>query len=63
MPYLSSQFIIKAPINRGGDIGQVGDLGWLEFYGGQGLRGVLTLRAEKLQIAFSYGIKLYIFLF
>ena len=63
MPYLSSQFMIQNPLRSGGKLIKEGDLGWLEYCGGQGINQKLTRASENIQLIFSYGVKLYIFLF
>nr|YP_010341085.1 NADH dehydrogenase subunit 5 [Lepas anatifera]UNZ93959.1 NADH dehydrogenase subunit 5 [Lepas anatifera] len=63
MPYLSSQFLINSPLSKGGSWGKEGDLGWVEFYGGQGLSKTLSSSADSMQKLLSYGVKFYIFIF
>nr|YP_010142233.1 NADH dehydrogenase subunit 5 [Chthamalus malayensis]QQK92491.1 NADH dehydrogenase subunit 5 [Chthamalus malayensis] len=37
LPYLSSQPLVNLPLRGGGSIMSLGDMGWLEFFGGQGM--------------------------
>nr|YP_010490429.1 NADH dehydrogenase subunit 5 [Poecilasma litum]UWM12915.1 NADH dehydrogenase subunit 5 [Poecilasma litum] len=63
LPYLSTQFLILKPLNKGLDIMKFGDMGWLEIYGGQGINFYLSKLSFYLNLMSSQGIKFFIFLF
>ena len=48
LPYLSSQPIVYSPLKLGSEIIKLGDIGWLEFFGGQGLRSYISYLSFKI---------------
>ena len=62
LPYLSSQPIVYFPLKLGSDIIKLGDIGWLEFIGGQGLRSYISHLSFKIQLLRFNSVKVFIFL-
>nr|YP_010490416.1 NADH dehydrogenase subunit 5 [Glyptelasma gigas]UWM12902.1 NADH dehydrogenase subunit 5 [Glyptelasma gigas] len=63
LPYLSSQFLIHSPLKVGLNYMKLGDMGWLECYGGQGIGNFLIKVSYLLSYISLQGVKLFIFLF
>ncbi len=62
LPYLSSQPITYVPLKVGSDIIKLGDIGWLEYLGGQGFRGLISQLSFKIQELRINSLKVYILL-
>nr|YP_009675554.1 NADH dehydrogenase subunit 5 [Glyptelasma annandalei]QDD68293.1 NADH dehydrogenase subunit 5 [Glyptelasma annandalei] len=63
LPYLSSQYLIYNPLKAGLNYMKLGDMGWLEYYGGQGISNFLVKVSYMLNLISLQGVKLFIFLF
>ena len=62
LPYLSSQPLIYTPLKKGSEIIKLRDIGWIEFFGGQGLRTYITNISNNIQIVRNNSIKVFILL-
>lgn len=62
LPYLSSQPITYLPLKIGSEIIKFGDIGWLELFGGQGLRNYINTLSLKIQIYSLNSFKVFILL-
>lgn len=62
LPYLSSQPITYIPFKFGSEIIKLGDIGWLEFFGGQGLRSHISKLSIRIQFITMNSIKVFILL-
>nr|YP_009459966.1 NADH dehydrogenase subunit 5 [Eochionelasmus ohtai]AUT77212.1 NADH dehydrogenase subunit 5 [Eochionelasmus ohtai] len=62
MPYLSTQPLIFSILSQGSDITKFGDMGWLEFFGGQGINLFLGKISYFMQLLGFSGLKVFIFL-
>ena len=60
LPYLSSQPITYLPLKRGFEIIKFGDIGWLEFLGGQGIRKYISELSLKVQFLSINSLKVFI---
>ena len=63
IPYLSTRGTREKLLASGELYQKVGDSGWSEYYGGQGLYSTLTKSSDYLQILQDNNIKLYILRF
>ena len=63
IPYLSTRGIREKFLISGELYQKVGDNGWSEYYGGQGVYSVLSKRSYHLQVLQDNNIKLYILRF
>lgn len=59
MPFLSTRGISLNFIKLGRIYHQVGDIGWSEFYGGQGAYSSFVRLSKGLQLAQDNNIKIY----
>lgn len=62
LPYLSSQPLTYLPLKTGSEIMKLGDIGWLELIGGQGIRSYILKISYKIQIISENSIKIFILL-
>lgn len=62
LPYLSSQPISYLPLKIGSEIIKFGDIGWLEFLGGQGFRNYINEISLKIQLYSINSLKVFILL-
>ena len=62
LPYLSSQPISYIPLKIGSEILKFGDIGWLEFLGGQGFRRYINIISLKIQFLSSNSLKVFVLL-
>ena len=62
LPYLSSQPLTYLPFKIGSEIIKFGDIGWLEIFGGQGLRKVIRNLSLKIQLISANSLKMFILL-
>lgn len=62
LPYLSSQPLTYIPFKLGSDIIKYGDIGWLEFFGGQGFRSYINNLSLKIQFFRINSLKVFILL-
>lgn len=62
LPYLSSQSLVFQPFLLGSNVMSLGDIGWLEFLGGQGLRRYIQKLSLKIQSFRINSLKVFIFL-
>ena len=62
LPYLSSQPLINRPLKGGGEILFLGDIGWLESFGGQGIRYYISKISMFFQTLRLRGLKAFILL-
>nr|YP_010022227.1 NADH dehydrogenase subunit 5 [Fistulobalanus albicostatus]QOL12330.1 NADH dehydrogenase subunit 5 [Fistulobalanus albicostatus] len=60
LPYISSQPMVFAPLKLGSEIMKFGDMGWLEFLGGQGLSGYINTLSSKIQFMSMNNLKIFI---
>ena len=60
LPYLSSQPITYIPLKLGSEIMKFGDIGWLEYLGGQGIRSYIRNISLKIQIISINSLKVFI---
>lgn len=60
LPYVSSQPMTYIPLKLGFDIIKYGDIGWLEFLGGQGLRTYISSLSIKIQSFSINSLKVFI---
>ena len=63
IPFLSTQGIRKNLLKRGDIFQKVGDIGWSEYYGGQGLYKVTRKNSSYLQVLQDNNIKIYMLSF
>nr|YP_009227713.1 NADH dehydrogenase subunit 5 [Tetraclita serrata]AHX97883.1 NADH dehydrogenase subunit 5 [Tetraclita serrata] len=62
LPYLSSQPMTYFPLKLGSEIMKMGDLGWLELLGGQGLSGYIQKTSTAIQLWGMSSLKVFILL-
>nr|YP_010139431.1 NADH dehydrogenase subunit 5 [Tetraclita kuroshioensis]QQK55097.1 NADH dehydrogenase subunit 5 [Tetraclita kuroshioensis] len=62
LPYLSSQPMTYFPLKLGSEIMSMGDLGWLELLGGQGLSGYIQKTSSVIQLWGMSSLKVFILL-
>nr|YP_009227882.1 NADH dehydrogenase subunit 5 [Armatobalanus allium]AII19529.1 NADH dehydrogenase subunit 5 [Armatobalanus allium] len=62
LPYLSSQPMTYMPLKVGSDIMKFGDMGWLEFLGGQGFSIYINNLSMKIQFLSMNSMKVFILL-
>lgn len=62
LPYMSSQSIIYLSIDIGSSIIKIGDIGWLEYWGGQGFRSYINKISLNIQLYGSNSLKVFILL-
>nr|YP_009047722.1 NADH dehydrogenase subunit 5 [Striatobalanus amaryllis]AGZ92372.1 NADH dehydrogenase subunit 5 [Striatobalanus amaryllis] len=62
LPYLSSQPLTYMPLKLGSEIMKFGDMGWLEFLGGQGMSNYITKLSLKFQLLSLNSVKVFILL-
>nr|YP_010944283.1 NADH dehydrogenase subunit 5 [Perforatus perforatus]WLW42141.1 NADH dehydrogenase subunit 5 [Perforatus perforatus] len=62
LPYLSSQPLTYLPLKTGSEIMKLGDMGWLELMGGQGISSYILKMSYKIQIMSENSIKIFILL-
>ena len=63
MDFLFIKFVVEKRLPFGRKVYKFGDKGWLEFYGGQGLHEVFTLKSWFLEVGRRNIIKLHIITF
>lgn len=63
MPFLSTYGASKNFLGRGETYQRVGDIGWSEYYGGQGIYSFIMRRSKILQVFQDNSIKIYILSF
>lgn len=63
IPFLSTYGIRKRFLRRGETYQKVGDIGWSEYYGGQGIYSFIMTRSKNLQVLQDNNIKVYILSF
>nr|QDL00102.1 NADH dehydrogenase subunit 5 [Tetraclita japonica] len=61
LPYLSSQPMAYMPLKLGAEIMKLGDMGWLELLGGQGLSSYIEKVSFKIQLLGMNSLKVFIF--
>nr|YP_022494.1 NADH dehydrogenase subunit 5 [Tetraclita japonica]BAD20520.1 NADH dehydrogenase subunit 5 [Tetraclita japonica] len=62
LPYLSSQPMAYMPLKLGVEIMKLGDMGWLELLGGQGLSSYIQKVSFKIQLLGMNSLKVFIFM-
>nr|QOC70754.1 NADH dehydrogenase subunit 5 [Tetraclita squamosa squamosa] len=62
LPYLSSQPMTYLPLKLGSEIMKMGDLGWLELLGGQGLSSYIQKTSVAMQFWGTSSLKIFILL-
>nr|YP_009340963.1 NADH dehydrogenase subunit 5 [Epopella plicata]AIT51830.1 NADH dehydrogenase subunit 5 [Epopella plicata] len=62
LPYLSSQPLTYKPFKLGSEIMKLGDMGWLELLGGQGLSSYIQKTSMKMQLMSTNSLKVFILL-
>nr|YP_009227908.1 NADH dehydrogenase subunit 5 [Chelonibia testudinaria]AII19555.1 NADH dehydrogenase subunit 5 [Chelonibia testudinaria] len=62
LPYLSSQPLVLYPMKLGSDIMKFGDMGWLEYLGGQGTSELIQTLSLKFNYLSMNSLKVFIFL-
>lgn len=62
LPYLSSQPMVYIPLKTGSEIIKFGDIGWLEFLGGQGFSFYINNLSLKVQYFRLNSLKVFILL-
>nr|YP_010577124.1 NADH dehydrogenase subunit 5 [Striatobalanus tenuis]UZN92570.1 NADH dehydrogenase subunit 5 [Striatobalanus tenuis] len=62
LPYLSSQPMAYLPLKLGSEIAKFGDMGWLEYLGGQGIGSQISSLSMKIQSMSMNIIKSFILL-
>ncbi|YP_009047709.1 NADH dehydrogenase subunit 5 (mitochondrion) [Amphibalanus amphitrite] len=60
LPYLSSQPMTYIPLKLGSEIMKFGDMGWLEYLGGQGISSYISNMSLKIQIMSMNSLKVFI---
>nr|YP_010701547.1 NADH dehydrogenase subunit 5 [Amphibalanus reticulatus]WCJ53095.1 NADH dehydrogenase subunit 5 [Amphibalanus reticulatus] len=60
LPYLSSQPMTYLPLKSGFEIMKFGDMGWLEFLGGQGMSKYISELSLKVQFLSMNSLKVFI---
>lgn len=63
MPFLSTQGMRKDFLKRGSIFQKVGDMGWSEYYGGQGIYSSIRKTSSDLGVLQDNNIKVYILSF
>jgi len=63
IPFLSTQGISKNFLKRGSMFQRVGDIGWSEYYGGQGVYKIIRRNSTYSQVFQDNNIKVYILSF
>nr|YP_010490455.1 NADH dehydrogenase subunit 5 [Ibla cumingi]UWM12941.1 NADH dehydrogenase subunit 5 [Ibla cumingi] len=63
LPYISSQPLIKLPLETGSALYKLGDQGWLEYLGGQGTNFYFMKFSHYLGGAGANSLKSFVFLF
>nr|YP_009227921.1 NADH dehydrogenase subunit 5 [Tetraclitella divisa]AII19594.1 NADH dehydrogenase subunit 5 [Tetraclitella divisa] len=59
LPYLSSQPLSYYPLKTGFEIMKLGDMGWLEYLGGQGLSNLIQEFSLKIQVFSVNSLKVF----
>lgn len=62
LPYLSSQPLSYLPLSIGNEIIKFGDIGWLEYWGGQGFRRYIYKISHQIQTFRLNSLKVFIIL-
>nr|YP_009935104.1 NADH dehydrogenase subunit 5 [Semibalanus cariosus]QNS22946.1 NADH dehydrogenase subunit 5 [Semibalanus cariosus] len=62
LPYLSSQPMVHMPLSLGSEVMKLGDMGWLELFGGQGLNKYIANLSLKIQLLSMNSMKIFILL-
>nr|YP_009024523.1 NADH dehydrogenase subunit 5 [Nobia grandis]AHB38949.1 NADH dehydrogenase subunit 5 [Nobia grandis] len=62
LPYLSSQPLVYKPMKIGSEMMKFGDMGWLEFLGGQGFGNFISSMSMKMQFMSLNSLKVFIML-
>nr|YP_010577113.1 NADH dehydrogenase subunit 5 [Megabalanus coccopoma]UZN92559.1 NADH dehydrogenase subunit 5 [Megabalanus coccopoma] len=62
LPYMSSQPMVLKPLTSGSEIMTLSDMGWLEFFGGQGIMKYINYMSLKIQLLSDNSIKMFILL-
>nr|YP_010729633.1 NADH dehydrogenase subunit 5 [Acasta cyathus]WEF49306.1 NADH dehydrogenase subunit 5 [Acasta cyathus] len=60
LPYLSSQPLTHSPFKIGYQIASLGDMGWLELLGGQGMNSYIFQLSQKIQLLSMNSVKVFI---
>lgn len=63
MPYLSTRYSVFLPLYLGELYYRVGDHGWLEYFGGQGIYRGISFYSSRLQHAHDNLINVYLYTF
>ncbi|NP_038295.1 NADH dehydrogenase subunit 5 (mitochondrion) [Penaeus monodon] len=63
MPFLSTYMISKKFLEGGSKYQKVGDMGWSEYYGGQGIYTSIMLSSKSLQFLQDNNMKIYMLSF
>nr|YP_009628976.1 NADH dehydrogenase subunit 5 [Metapenaeus joyneri]QBX88878.1 NADH dehydrogenase subunit 5 [Metapenaeus joyneri] len=63
MPFLSTYGVSKSFLKSGGKYQSVGDMGWSEYYGGQGIYMVVSKSSSSLQVFQDNSMKVYMLSF
>nr|QFK69677.1 NADH dehydrogenase subunit 5 [Parapenaeopsis tenella] len=63
MPFLSTYGVSKGFLKAGNDYHSVGDMGWSEYYGGQGIYTLVSNSSKKLQVFQDNSLKVYMLSF
>nr|YP_009512807.1 NADH dehydrogenase subunit 5 [Metapenaeus affinis]AXK15199.1 NADH dehydrogenase subunit 5 [Metapenaeus affinis] len=63
MPFLSTYGVSKGFLKGGGKYQMVGDMGWSEYYGGQGIYAVVSKGSSSLQVFQDNSMKVYMLSF
>nr|YP_009512588.1 NADH dehydrogenase subunit 5 [Gennadas parvus]AXJ93155.1 NADH dehydrogenase subunit 5 [Gennadas parvus] len=63
MPFLSTQGMSEKLLKSGNMLQKVGDSGWSEYYGGQGIYKVMTGNSSYLQVLQDNSMKVYMLSF
>ena len=62
LPYLSSQPMVHFPLKVGSDVMKLRDMGWMELFGGQGIRSYISNLSDKIQLVRNNSVKVFILL-
>nr|YP_009130812.1 NADH dehydrogenase subunit 5 [Metapenaeus ensis]AKA27970.1 NADH dehydrogenase subunit 5 [Metapenaeus ensis]QID77071.1 NADH dehydrogenase subunit 5 [Metapenaeus ensis] len=63
MPFLSTYGVSKSFLSSGGKYQSVGDMGWSEYYGGQGIYSAVSKGSSSLQVFQDNSMKVYMLSF
>nr|YP_009050185.1 NADH dehydrogenase subunit 5 [Megabalanus ajax]AGZ19746.1 NADH dehydrogenase subunit 5 [Megabalanus ajax] len=62
LPYVSAQPLVHKPLTTGMETLMLSDMGWLEFFGGQGIMSYINRLSLKIRLLTDNSIKMFILL-